>query len=484
MSRVYPSLAEFKDLSKQGKVVPVALIMEGDLETPINLFLNLCSMPNSYLLESVEGGEKWARYSYLGRHPTATITADAGVVTIKEKTGKIVQKSGPPLDVVYDYLSAYEAVNLPNLPDFTGGVAGQISYNYTADQQKTAAKPHLPQIHLLVNNEVIAYDHLKNEIYIIVNILPNNEPEKAYKQAFTYLHKVQVEISEKSAGNPEPQETSAKQALNFSSNETKASFMAKVAEAKTYIKQGTVSQVVLSQQLVTETSMEPFNVYRRLRRLNPSPYLFFINFGDYQLVGSSPELLAKVKDNMVETCPIAGTRPRGITESKDQKYAQELLADQKELKEHLMLVDLSKSDLQQISRPDTIDVKKYLAVEKYSHVMHLVSHLKGELKPGYTLYDAIKACLPAGTVSGSPKKQAMAIIEQLENQGRGVYGGAVGHLSFNGNMDLCIAIRTIIFHNAKAYVQAGAGIVADSDPEREYEETLIKAKALLVAINS
>jgi len=258
----------------------------------------------------------------------------------------------------------------------------------------------------------------------------------------------------------------------------------KVIHAKQYIEKGVVSQVVLSQQFGLQTSINPFTAYRKLRSINPSPYLFYIDYGDYQLVGSSPELLVKVKDNLVETCPIAGTRPRGRTEAEDEAYAAQLLADQKELAEHLMLVELGKADLEKIARPGSVKTTKYLAIEKYSHVMHMVSHLVGELQANYTMFDAIEACLPAGTVSGSPKEKAMEIIAQLENHNRGIYAGAVGYLGFNGNMDLCITIRTLLFHQGKAYVQAGAGIVADSVPEKEYEETMIKARALLTAINS
>lgn len=483
MSRVNLSLAEYRDLAKTGKVVPLALTMEGDLETPINLFLKLCSAPNSYLLESVTGGEKWGRYSYIGRNPVAVIKAHGSTVTIAERSGKIIQQQGEALQLIEDYLARYQAVSLPNLPDFTGGAIGQISYDYAAKFGKNNGF-QFPEIHLLVFDQIIAYDHLKQNVIVIQNVSLDGDLEANYTQALRELTEVSQEIMERVVEYPFLKQSAPQLNGKLFSNETKESFMKKVIHAKQYIEKGVVSQVVLSQQFGLQTSINPFTAYRKLRSINPSPYLFYIDYGDYQLVGSSPELLVKVKDNLVETCPIAGTRPRGRTEAEDEAYAAQLLADQKELAEHLMLVELGKADLEKIARPGSVKTTKYLAIEKYSHVMHMVSHLVGELQANYTMFDAIEACLPAGTVSGSPKEKAMEIIAQLENHNRGIYAGAVGYLGFNGNMDLCITIRTLLFHQGKAYVQAGAGIVADSVPEKEYEETMIKARALLTAINS
>lgn len=483
MSRVNLSLAEYRDLAKTGKVVPLALTMEGDLETPINLFLKLCSAPNSYLLESVTGGEKWGRYSYIGRNPVAVIKAHGSTVTIAERSGKIIQQQGEALQLIEDYLARYQAVSLPNLPDFTGGAIGQISYDYAAKFGKNNGF-QFPEIHLLVFDQIIAYDHLKQNVIVIHNVSLDGDLEANYTQALRELTEVSQEIMERVVEYPFLEQSAPQLNGKLFSNETKESFMKKVIHAKQYIEKGVVSQVVLSQQFGLQTSINPFSAYRKLRSINPSPYLFYIDYGDYQLVGSSPELLVKVKDNLVETCPIAGTRPRGRTEAEDEAYAAQLLADQKELAEHLMLVELGKADLEKIARPGSVKTTKYLAIEKYSHVMHMVSHLVGELQANYTMFDAIEACLPAGTVSGSPKEKAMEIIAQLENHNRGIYAGAVGYLGFNGNMDLCITIRTLLFHQGKAYVQAGAGIVADSVPEKEYEETMIKARALLTAINS
>lgn len=483
MSRVNLSLAEYRDLAKTGKVVPLALTMEGDLETPINLFLKLCSAPNSYLLESVTGGEKWGRYSYIGRNPVAVIKAHGSTVTIAERSGKIIQQQGEALQLIEDYLARYQAVSLPNLPDFTGGAIGQISYDYVAKFGKNNGF-QFPEIHLLVFDQIIAYDHLKQNVIVIQNVSLDGDLEANYTQALRELTEVSQEIMERVVEYPFLEQSAPQLNGKLFSNETKESFMKKVIHAKQYIEKGVVSQVVLSQQFGLQTSINPFTAYRKLRSINPSPYLFYIDYGDYQLVGSSPELLVKVKDNLVETCPIAGTRPRGRTEAEDEAYAAQLLADQKELAEHLMLVELGKADLEKIARPGSVKTTKYLAIEKYSHVMHMVSHLVGELQANYTMFDAIEACLPAGTVSGSPKEKAMEIIAQLENHNRGIYAGAVGYLGFNGNMDLCITIRTLLFHQGKAYVQAGAGIVADSVPEKEYEETMIKARALLTAINS
>lgn len=492
---IYPSFDQFVKLSQDAALVPVALEIAGDLETPISLFMKLGQSENSYILESVEGGQRWARYSYIGRSPCLIITARGNLVSVYDtRTNTTISQQGDVLAIIAGIMGEFKPAKTPGLPDFSGGAVGYFAYDVARSYQKVKnvkaeqSDPlNMPDIHLLLTNEVIVYDHVKQKIILIVNAEPGSDPKTSYQNAVERLREIQTEIEKGSTpaqagkaalGN---RNSSLDTAWNYST-ESKDSFMHKVNQIKQLIEQGEAYQVVLSQRFALPTEADPFGAYRVLRSLNPSPYLFYINCGEYQLVGASPELLVKVTDDLVETCPIAGTRPRGKTPEEDQAYAEELRSDEKELAEHLMLVDLGRNDIGRVAEFGTVAVKNLLHVEKYSHVMHLVTNVVGRLKQGATMFDALKACLPAGTVSGAPKLKAMEIIDQLEREKRGVYAGAVGYLGFNGNMDLCIAIRTILFKGQTAFVQAGAGIVWDSDPETEYEETLRKAKAMLEAI--
>ncbi len=483
---ISPSRAEFSQLAKSRKYVPVTLEMQGDLETPINLFMKLAKQPNSYLLESVEGGEKWARYSYIGRNPIATIQAWGNKVSITDRDGTISEQTGDSLAIIKEYLARYQVVEVPGLPDFFGGAVGYIGYdtirNYERLPNENADTLEMPDIHLLVSDEVIVYDHLRQTIQLIALSAPRCDEELAYQQICARLTALREEIRQAKIPDFEVIDKPKARTDGYSSTETKHSYMEKVKQVKDYIKQGDVFQVVLSQRLSVETTIDPLSVYRSLRTLNPSPYLFFIDYGDCQLVGASPELLVKVKRDRVETCPIAGTRSRGANPIEDQALAQELLADEKERAEHLMLVDLGRNDLGKISQFGTVETKNLMHIEKYSHVMHIVTNVVGTLRPDQSMYTALQACLPAGTVSGAPKVRAMEIIDEMETEKRGVYAGAVGYLGFNGNMDVCITIRTFVFKDGIAHVQAGAGVVADSNPESEYEETLRKARALLEAL--
>lgn len=493
---IYPSFDEFTRLSRTAAMVPVALEMTGDLETPISLFLKLGRGKNSYILESVEGGKHWARYSYIGRNPFLIITAKDNVVTIVNRhTNTTTQRQGDTLEIIREIMAEYTAAKIEGLPDFPGGAVGYFAYDAArsfykvssaaADQPDPLGMPH---IHLLVTDEVVVYDHVKQRIIVIVNVPGAANPEANYRRAAARLREVQEEIINANVGSQkcafaDDQCLVVDSESNSSfSTESRESFIKKVSEVKKLIEAGEVHQIVLSQRFTLPAVVDPFHAYRVLRSLNPSPYLFYINFGEYQLVGASPELLVKVTDSLVETCPIAGTRPRGRTAAEDQEYAEELLRDEKEAAEHLMLVDLGRDDIGKVAELGTVEVRDFMRVEKYSHVMHLVTTVAGRLRKDATMYDALKACLPAGTVSGAPKARAMEIIAELEKEKRGVYAGAVGCLGFNGNLDLCIAIRTIVFKDKLAFAQAGAGIVMDSDPEKEYEETLRKAKALLESI--
>lgn len=493
---IYPDFDEFAALSRGAKLVPVALEMAGDLETPISLFMKLGQGKNSYILESVEGGQRWARYSYIGRNPFLIVTAKGNTVSVTDPSVSITTHiSGDALEIIEDLMGRYKIAQAENMPDFVGGAVGYFAYDVARSHEKQESSQidtlNMPDIHLLLTKEVIVYDHVKQKIILVVNALASGSPDECYQQALTRLRAIQAEIE--NAGAVHQKAGAAGQhrgqhaqdpALSApaSSTESKDSFVRKVGQIKKLIAKGEAFQVVLSQRLALQTNTDPFSAYRALRSLNPSPYLFHIDFGEYQLVGASPELMVKVTDDVVETCPIAGTRPRGKTPAEDEALAADLLSDEKELAEHLMLVDLGRDDIGKVAEFGTVETRNLMHIEKYSHVMHIVTNIAGRLKKGATMYDALKACLPAGTVAGAPKLKAMQVIDELEHEKRGVYAGAVGYLGFNGNLDLCIAIRTIVFKDSSAYVQAGAGIVHDSNPETEYTETVRKATAMLEAI--
>ncbi|AOY75806.1 anthranilate synthase component I [Clostridium formicaceticum] len=480
---IYPTYHQFKDLSKTYKMIPISMEIQGDTETPITLFKKLCNTANCYLLESVEGGEKRGRYSYIGRKPFIIIKGRDNQVTVVRRDATY-EKKGKEIEIIKEIMKDYEAPQMENMPDFIGGGVGYIGYDIIRNYEKLPCvnedDMHLPLVHLLVAEEIIVYDHVKQKIKIIINLPIEEEIEKLYENGVKRLKKIQEEIL-KNFLLMERNESASE--LQYKSNETKDSFMEKVRKAKAYIRNGDIFQVVLSQRLQVKTELSPFEVYRNLRSVSPSPYLFYIDFGDYQLTGSSPELLVKVKDQIIETCPIAGTRPRGKNAEEDELLAKDLLADEKEKAEHLMLVDLARNDIGKLAEFGSVEVSQYMEVCRYSHVMHIVSNVIGKLKKRYDMYDALVACLPAGTLSGAPKVRAMEIIDELENKKRGIYGGAVGYLGFNGNMDMCIAIRSIVFKEKQAYLQAGAGIVADSNEEEEYKETLRKLEGLMVTMN-
>ena len=475
---------KFEEMSKGFKMAPVYLEIEGDMDTPITLFKKLCPNKNSYLLESVEGGNKWARYSYIGRNPFMIIKSYGNKVVV-EQEDQITSQTGKVLEIVKTVIDKYAMAQIDGMPDFIGGAVGYIGYdvirNYEDLKNINTDDVNMPDVHLLLTKEIIAYDHVKQKIKIIVNVPIRDDIENLYQEAVSRLQEIKKEILETKFKMEESKNKSFEK-INYLSNETKEGFIKKVLQAQEYIQNGEIRQVVLSQRFEIKTAINPFKAYRTLRSINPSPYMFYIDFGEYHLVGSSPELLVKVKKDAVETCPIAGTRPRGENEVEDNLLAKELLEDKKELAEHLMLVDLSKEDISKVAKPGTVEVNPFLEIQKYSHVMHIVSNVTGEKRDDCHMYDCLMACLPAGTVSGAPKVRAMEIIDELENRKRGAYAGAVGYLGFNGNMDTCITIRTLIFKNGMAYIQAGAGIVADSNPESEYQETLRKAKALMVTM--
>jgi len=478
--------SKFHELSQQSNMVPLTLEIEGDIDTPISLFKKLAQDKYSFLLESVEGGNKWGRYSFIGRNPLMTIKSFGDSVIIN-KDNIVTEKLGNPLTIIKNILEEYRTPKMDNLPDLIGGAVGYVGYDMV---RKFEDLPNIneddtqfPDMHLILTDEIVVYDHVKQKILIIKNVLIKNENiEELYNDGLSRLNEIKKEILE----NKLTTDQSLKSALgkiNYSSNISKEEFMQKVLKAKEYIRNGDIFQVVLSQRIQADTGIHPFTAYRALRSINPSPYMYYIDFGDYQIVGSSPELLVKVKEGIVETCPIAGTRPRGRNKEEDENYALELINNEKEKAEHLMLVDLARNDIGKIAKFGTVEVNQFMEIQKFSHVMHLVSNVIGQVREDRDMFDSFISCLPAGTLSGAPKVRAMEIIDELENRKRGIYGGAVGYFGFNGNMDTCITIRTIVFKDNTAYIQAGAGIVADSDPESEYEETLRKAMALMETLN-
>ncbi len=469
---IYPTKEEFLDMKKMNaSYIPVILEMNADLMTPIGLFYSLKG-EKKFLLESAECGKNWGRYSLLGFTPYLTIKSYGEEVWVGDR-----KFNGSVLDVLKEVMGRHEAIKSKHSLPFFGGAVGYVGYDvarqYLNIKSKNKDDFNLPDAYLMLYKEVLVYDHFTHCLCIIHNVLPYDD--KPYEDIVKRLFEIKEMILDTKTCVSEP---NASQSTEFKSNFDKKEFVEIVSEAKKYIESGDVFQVVLSQRYTQETNIEPFDAYRKLRTLNPSPYMFYIDFGDFQVVGSSPESLVKVKDGVVATNPIAGTRKRGRNEEEDNLLGEELLNDAKERAEHVMLVDLGRNDLGKVCKFGSVKVDKYMEIEMYSHVMHIVSTISGQLEEGKDCFDALYACLPAGTVSGAPKPRAMEIIDELENVRRGIYAGSIGYFDFSGNMDMCIAIRTIVFKDGKACIQAGCGIVYDSCPEMEYEEIQNKAKAL------
>ena len=469
---------QFNELKNKTKSFPLISTYSGDQTTPINIFYNLDGR-YKFLLESAGVGEKQGRFSFLGENPLSTIKSEELKITETTEQG-INKTEGKILDFISSYLDTnYDELDT-ELP-FTGGLVGYIGYDVITQiedlKNENPKEIDVPETFLLNYKTVIGYDHLKKTISVIYNVYPDDN--KTYEEIIKNIEETYEKISKLTQVKNIGVESKQKK---FKSNFTKDEFKKTVDQAKGYIENGEVSQVVISQRFSVKTDSEPFDVYRRLRSLNPSPYLFYIDYEDFQIVGASPESLVSLKEGEVTTNPIAGTRRRGKTREEDENLREELLNDPKELKEHDMLVELGKEDLKKICKEETIKLRKYKHIENYSHVMHLVATVTGEIKDGYGLMDAFKSCFPAGTVSGSPRKRAMEIIEELENVKREIYSGAIGYFSLNGEMDLCIGIRTIVFKDGISHIQAGAGIVKDSVAENEYEETLNKAGAFIEVV--
>ncbi len=479
-----PSLEEFTKLSEGSRCVPVYRDILADTETPVSAFLKIDDGSDAFLFESVEGGEKWGRYSFLGISPRATFMSRGNVVEIVEN-GSVRRVEGDPIELLREFISPYEAAHFEGMSRFYGGAVGYMGYDmvrlFETLPSDASDELDLPDSFFMIADIVLIFDNLESRIRIVSNIPVDSEtpPAELYGRAKERINGVVARLKE---GKIPPVRNSEISGDGIVSNCTRDGFVEAVNTAKEYIRAGDIIQVVLSQRFQTELDVEPFDIYRALRLVNPSPYMFFIRLGGVELVGSSPEILVRVEGDDIDVRPIAGTRPRGKSEKEDVEYERELLGDAKERAEHIMLVDLGRNDIGRVSETGSVEVNEFMVVERYSHVMHIVSNVHGTLEEGSDALDALRACFPAGTLTGAPKIRAMEIIDEMEPCRRGPYGGAVGYIGFSGNMDMCITIRTILIKDGKIYIQAGAGIVADSDPDAEFQETINKAKGMLKAV--
>ena len=486
----------FRDMAGQGKLVPVYRELAADLETPVSVYLKLRGSGPSFLLESVERAEQIGRYSFLGFNPRRQIITRGNILKIIDNGNTVTRDLADgedPLDVVKAELAAYQPVApvhelAKSLPRFFGGAVGFLSYDLVRFVESLPGPERddlgLPDMHLLITDTLVVFDHVQHRLLLFANaqIPDGSDLDAVYDEAVGRLDALEAQLE---APLIRPTKAPGKSTAPLTSSMDEATYAEAVKAAKAYIRAGDIFQVVLSQRLARPTKAEPFSIYRTLRRINPSPYMFFLDLGGDPhtcLVGSSPEVLVRLQDRTAAVRPIAGTRRRGSTPAEDRALEAELLADPKERAEHVMLVDLGRNDLGRVCEFNSIHVPELLITETYSHVIHIVSHVEGKLREGLDAFDLLRATFPAGTVSGAPKVRAMEIIDELEGLRRGPYAGAVGYFGFNGNMDTCITIRTIVMQDDVAYLQAGAGIVADSDPIREYHETQHKAAALSVAI--
>ncbi|TMA88499.1 MAG: anthranilate synthase component I [Deltaproteobacteria bacterium] len=486
---IQPTYKEFCRLARQGNLIPVYQELLMDLETPLSFFKRLERDRYSFLLESVEGSERWARYSFLGTSPHRVFKSRGNQVEIVEngKLKKLV--SEVPLDLLQELLKDCRPVTVPGVPPFFGGALGYVSYNAVEQfHEITNSKQDplgMPEIFFVFVQTLVAFDNLKHTIKVIdnVEIKEKINLRRAYDASVKRIRKVIASLQKKPRGI-EPRDLNQSNGnRKFRSNLTQQGFENAVTRAKEYIKAGDVIQVVLCQRLETETSSDPFEIYRALRFINPSPYMFYLELEDLRVIGSSPETMVRLTGNTIELRPIAGTRRRGATPEEERALEDDLLADPKERAEHIMLVDLGRNDVGRVAEIGTVEVNELMAIERYSHVIHIVSNVRGKLATDKSAFDLFVSAFPAGTVSGAPKIRAMQIISELEPQKRGLYAGAIGYFGYNGNLDTCIVIRTILMKGKKVFITAGAGIVADSDPQLEYQETLNKARAMLKAVD-
>ena len=483
-----PSLEEFKQKANKGNLIPVYREILADMETPVSAFAKIDDGRHSFLLESMEGGEKWARYSFLGSRPTIVVRSFGRAMEVV-RNGKKEKLSfdRDPLDAIKKILSEYKPVPDPALPRFFGGAVGFMGYDvvrFFEDLPGGNKKGlDIPDIFFMITDTLVIFDNITHMVKVVSNAhVDGQSVTAAYKEATekidAIVRKLKKGVRSQKSG---ARRNKAKNAA-LKSNFTQSQYEQVVLKAKEYIKAGDIFQVVPSQRFQARITIEPFEIYRALRIINPSPYMYFLRCGDTTVAGASPEVMVRLEGDRIDLRPIAGTRRRGATEEEDQALAAELLADPKERAEHIMLVDLGRNDVGRVSEPGSVNVSELMVIERYSHVMHIVSNVRGKISGGRDAYDVIRASFPAGTVSGAPKIRAMQIIDELEPTRRGPYAGAVGYFGFSGNMDTCITIRTLIIKDGTAYIQAGGGVVADSDPAAEYQETVNKAKAMMRAV--
>lgn len=486
----HPSFSQFKRLAKKGNLLPVYKEILADMETPVSAFTKVGMGKHAYLLESVEGGEKLGRYSFLSSSPALIFESKGRKVTLSLKAPVMrqVKETDNPLEELKKIMQKYRPVEVEGLPRFYGGAVGYIGYDmvkFIEDIPSTNPDDlDLPDCKFIFTDNLLIFDHVAHTIKVVSCVHLDREKSNLktlYNEACRKIEKLITKLRKKPKKQPKVRRSRSSKIVT-QSNFTRNSFEKIVEKAKEYIRAGDIIQTVLSQRLQTKVSAHPFDIYRALRVINPSPYMYYLSLGGMNLVGSSPEILVRQEGRRVEVRPIAGTRPRGKDEFEDKKLERELLKSSKERAEHLMLVDLGRNDVGRVCEYGSVKVPELMVIERYSHVMHIVSGVVGKLKRGMDSFDVLRACFPAGTVSGAPKVRAMEIIEELENLRRGPYAGAVGYFSFQGNMDMAITIRTILIKGKEAFLQAGAGIVADSIPKNEYEETINKAKALFEAI--
>jgi anthranilate synthase component 1 len=477
---VTPSLEEVRELARGHTLVPVRHTFIDDIETPVSAYLKLRGEGPSFLLESAERGQRFGRWSFLGVQPRTVIRLDDGVLTV----GGEPRELGDPYAAVAAELERYSVPELPGLPPFAGGAVGLFGYDLVRSAEPTVGAPNpdevgIPDLALMVSDVLVAFDHLRHEVTVLANVFVDGDLERRYEEAVAAI----ADVRERLAGpTPRASAPAGRTAPEWRSNIGSDGFAAAVDRAKEYIRAGDIYQVVPSQRWSAEAPVEAFSVYRGLRTINPSPYMYFLDFEDFEIAGASPEPLVKVTGRRAEQRPIAGTRPRAATADEDVQRAKELLADEKERAEHVMLVDLGRNDLGRVCEYGSVTVEELMVVETYSHVLHIVSQVSGRLREEVSALDALRASLPAGTLSGAPKIRAMQIIDELEPVKRGPYGGAIGYVSYTGDLDTCIYIRSATVKDGRMHVQAGAGIVADSDAASEVRETEAKAGAVFGAV--
>lgn len=484
---IHPTREEFLKLAGRCNLVPVFCELTADTETPISLFKKVAhGSGESFLLESVQGGERWGRYTFIGCRPRLVVRARGEDIEITDRKDNRSRLKAEPLRYLRDLMAGFQAARVIGLPRFFGGLVGYLSYDMVRFfEHLPDAKPDdvgIPDAVFMMPEQVIIYDNLTQTLKVAVSCYLPDYPshDDAYNRAVQQIEETEEMLQRPGALPPKP--VGERQQVSLAANMDRRRFEEIVRRAKEYIQQGEAIQVVLSQRFHTDLKVDPFEIYRALRRVNPSPYMYYLYTGEEIVIGASPEILVRLENGRIALRPIAGTRPRGKDDEEDRRLEEELLADPKERAEHIMLVDLGRNDVGRVAVVGTVEVKDLMVVERYSHVMHLVSHVEGTLAPGLDMFDVLEASFPAGTVSGAPKVRAMEIIDELEPTRRGFYAGAVGYFGFSGNMDFCITIRTLLVRGDRVYLQVGAGIVADSDPGREYEETVNKGMALVKAL--